>query len=458
MSSISNIIEAQKSYFNNGNTIPISFRIDVLKKLKHKIVAEEDAICDAIYKDFKKPRFESVLSETAIVIKELNEFIKHLKQWTKPTKVSASLMNFPSSAYIYSEPYGNTLIISPWNYPFQLAIAPLIGAIAAGNTVVLKPSELTPHTSQKLADIIADVFDKNHVTVIQGAKEVAQELLAIAWDYVFFTGSVKVGKIVAEACAKNLTPTTLELGGKNPCIIDKSANIKVTARRLVWGKFFNAGQTCIAPDYLLVHSSIKEPLVAALGSEITNFFGNNPKESPDYARISHKGNFDRLSSMLHDNNIIIGGDTDNADLYIAPTLLNEPSLESKVMETEIFGPILPIISYDSDNEIDNYIKNYHKPLSLYVFTENKKFRDHILKKYSFGGGVSNDSVVHFINKNLPFGGVGHSGMGAYHGKHSFETFSHKKSIVKRGTWLDIPLKYAPYDNKIIWIKRVFGWL
>lgn len=456
--SITDKIDKQRQYFKSGQTIPISFRIECLKKLKAQIIAEEDAICDAIYKDFKKPKFEAVVSETAIIIKELDLFIKNLKLWSKAERVSPSLMNFPSSAYIYKEPYGNTLIISPWNYPFQLAIAPLIGAIAAGNTAILKPSELTPHTANKLSSLIAKVFDTSHVTVIQGDKDVAQELLAQRWDYVFFTGSVKVGKIVAEACAKHLTPTTLELGGKNPCIIHKSANIKVTAKRLVWGKFFNAGQTCIAPDYLLVDAAIKSKLVKALRKEMATFFGENPQDSPDFARISHQGNYERLNEILLDSDIIVGGETNDDDHYIAPTLIDEPSLSSKAMETEIFGPILPIISYSNENEIDAYVNHYEKPLSLYVFTNDRKFRDNILKKYSFGGGVSNDSIVHFVNKHLPFGGVGQSGIGSYHGKRSYMTFTHEKSIVKRGTWVDIPLRYAPYEGKLKWIKTLFNWM
>jgi aldehyde dehydrogenase (NAD+) len=308
-----------------------------------------------------------------------------------------------------------------------------------------------------LSSIIAKVFSKEHVTVVKGDKEVSQELLSNVWDYVFFTGSVQVGTIVAKACAEHLTPVTLELGGKNPCIVHESAKIATTARRLVWGKFINAGQTCIAPDYILVHHSIKEALVTGIIKEIKAFYGNKPEQSPDFARISHKGNFDRLSKMLNDSQVIYGGNTNEEDLYISPTLLNEPSLSSNAMETEIFGPILPIITYTTEDDIHKYVSNYHKPLSFYVFAENRKFADKLLKSYSFGGGVKNDSIVHFVNKNLPFGGVGPSGMGAYHGKRSFDTFSHSKSVVKRGTWIDIPLKYAPYKNKLKWIKSALKW-
>ncbi|WP_327018277.1 aldehyde dehydrogenase [Croceibacter atlanticus] len=454
---ITNVVDAQKQYFKTGATLPISFRLAALKKLRKEITAQENAICEALHLDFKKPYFEAVITETSIILKELDEFISNLKSWSKTEKVTSSLLNFPSSAYIYKEPYGNTLVISPWNYPFQLAIAPLIGAVAAGNTVILKPSELTPHTANILSSIIAKVFDKGHVTVVQGDKDVSQELLSKVWDYVFFTGSVRVGTIVAKACAEHLTPVTLELGGKNPCIVHESAKIATTARRLVWGKFINAGQTCIAPDYILVHASIKKVLVTALKKEIEAFYGSDPEQSPDFARISHKGNFERLSKMLKDSKLICGGTTNEEDLYISPTLLDEPALNSNAMETEIFGPILPIISYTTEEDIHKYVSHYHKPLSFYVFAEQKAFADKLLKKYSFGGGVKNDSIVHFVNKNLPFGGVGQSGMGAYHGKRSFETFSHKKSVVKRGTWIDIPLKYAPYKNKLKWIKSILKW-
>ena len=283
---ITNVVDAQKQYFKTGATLPISFRLAALKKLRKEITDQENAICEALHLDFKKPYFEAVITETSIILKELDEFISNLKSWSKTEKVTSSLLNFPSSAYIYKEPYGNTLVISPWNYPFQLAIAPLIGAVAAGNTVILKPSELTPHTANILSSIIAKVFDKGHVTVVQGDKNVSQELLSKVWDYVFFTGSVRVGTIVAKACAEHLTPVTLELGGKNPCIVHESAKIATTARRLVWGKFINAGQTCIAPDYILVHASIKKALVTALKKEIEAFYGSNPEQSPDFARIS----------------------------------------------------------------------------------------------------------------------------------------------------------------------------
>ncbi|CAM4114452.1 aldehyde dehydrogenase [Gillisia hiemivivida] len=451
---ISSVLTSQRSFFKEGKTKEVTLRIEKLKLLKSVIEEHESEICEALFQDFKKPEFESVLSETAFIISELDYIIKKLKGWSKPKKVSSSLINFPSSDYIYSEPYGACLIIAPWNYPFQLAISPLMGAIAAGNTVVLKPSELAPNTSQILADILAKVFPTEIVAIVQGGVPVSEALLEEKWDYVFFTGSVPVGKIVAKAIAPHLTPSTLELGGKNPCIIHKSAKVQLAAKRIVWGKFLNGGQTCIAPDYILVDSPIKKEFIDAVQKEITAAYGINPKESPDYARIINEKNFDRLAEMLEGENCQIGGETNREKLYIAPTLIDEPKLTSKVMEDEIFGPILPVLSFSSEENMADIIANYSKPLALYVFSEDKSFSEKILKSYSFGGGAINDVVIQIVNKNLPFGGVGTSGNGAYHGKHSFDTFSHKKSISKRGTWLDVPLRYAPYGDKVSLIAKL----
>jgi len=451
---INNLLTSQRAFFKEGKLLNIDFRIEKLKMLKSVIEEHEVEICDTLFQDFKKPKFESVLSETAFIISELDFMIKKLKGWSKPQKVSSSLINFPSSDYIYSEPYGACLIIAPWNYPFQLAISPLMGAIAAGNTVILKPSELAPSTSQILADIIDKVFPKEMVAVVQGGVPVSEALLEEKWDYVFFIGSVPVGKIVSKAIAPNLTPSTLELGGKNPCIIHKSAKVKLAAKRIVWGKFLNAGQTCIAPDYILIDSSIKQEFIDAVQKEITSAYGANPKESNDYARVINEKNFDRLAAMLEGEKLTIGGDLDKEQLYISPTLIEEPALSSKVMEDEIFGPILPVLSYTSEKDIADIIANYAKPLALYVFSENESFSEKIIQYYSFGGGAINDVIIHIVNKNLPFGGVGSSGNGAYHGKHSFDTFSHKKSISKRGTWLDVPLRYAPYGDKLSLVSRI----
>ncbi|MFV8838960.1 aldehyde dehydrogenase [Salinimicrobium soli] len=455
---IPQLMQLQKTFFEGGGTRDIKIRIEKLNALKEVIEAREAEICDALCKDFQKPEFETVVTETSFIISELKYIIKNLEKWAKPEKVKSSWINFPSSDYIYSEPYGSVLVLAPWNYPFQLKVSPAIGAIAAGNTVVLKPSEYSPYTADIVEKIFAEVFEPEWVSVVQGEVEVSQRLLEEKWDYVFFTGSVPVGRKVSEAIAPNLTPATLELGGKSPCIVHRSAKIDLAAKRIVWGKFINAGQTCIAPDYLLVDAAIKTEFYSALKREITAAFGEDPQRSPDLARIVNRKNFDRLEHLLKGQNCIAGGETDAESLYIAPTVLDEPGLEAEVMQDEIFGPILPVLSYNSEEDIQKMINHFPKPLSLYVFSEEKKFSEMILQKYSFGGGAINDVLVHIANKNLPFGGVGNSGFGAYHGKYSFDTFSHKKSISKRGTWIDPPIRYAPYSGKLKLVKKLLKYL
>lgn len=452
------IVNSQKDFFKTGKTKTIAYRKQLLKQLQSELINQEDLIVKALYDDFKKPEFESVITETAIVLQDLKRTINNINKWAKPKRVFPSLLNFPSSDYLYSEPYGTVLIIAPWNYPYQLALAPLIGAVAAGNTVVLKPSELTPNTSALLSKIIKNVFPPEFVTVVEGGVDTSTQLLNQVWDYIFFTGSVGVGKIVAKAAAPNLTPITLELGGKNPCIIDKTANIKLTVKRIVWGKFINAGQTCIAPDYILIDASIKNKFYEVLKDELITIYSKNPEKSSDFARIINKKNFNRLSEMLTNENCIIGGQTNAEDLYISPTIIDEPSLNSKVMEDEIFGPILPVISFKNLNEVHKIINRYPKPLSLYVFSTNTTQAKKLIKEFSFGGGCINDTVVHFANHKLPFGGVGNSGIGAYHGKYTFDTFSHKKAIVKKANWLDISLRYAPYTGKLKKLKSLLKWL
>ncbi|RTY87638.1 aldehyde dehydrogenase [Flavobacterium sp. RSP15] len=440
------------------NENSVDYRKESLKKLLHTIIKQEQAIIKALYDDFKKPAFEAVLTETNYVISDLKETIKNIDSWAKPKKVIASFLNFPSSDYIYSEPYGNVLIISPWNYPFQLALCPLIAAVAAGNKVTLKPSELTPNTSTIIAKIINETFPVKDVVVITGNAAVAQELLIKRWDYIFFTGSVAVGRIVAKAAAENLTPVTLELGGKSPCIVDETANLELSARRIVWGKIINAGQTCVAPDYIVVHHKMKATFITLLILEIEKALGPNPEESPDYARIINLKNWQRQLHLLENQKILFGGQYNKDTLFLAPTLLDEPKMDSPVMTEEIFGPILPILSYHSEADIEKIILSFEKPLSLYLFSQNKSFIAEVLQKYSFGGGCINDTVIHLANNRLPFGGVGTSGMGAYHGKRSFDTFSHKKAIVKRGTWLDLPIRYAPYKDKLKTFQKILKWM
>ena len=451
----SNYIENQENYFRKGNTLPISKRKKLLKNLKKEILSNEDKIFQALNNDLRKSNYETYLTEIGILISEIDLFLSNLKKWAKPKKVKSSLLSFPSSDYIYSEPYGKVLIISPWNYPFQLAVLPLMSAVAAGNTVVLKPSEHAPNTSSLIKEIIEKIFDKSHAVVVEGAAETASKLLEYRWDYIFFTGSVKIGKIVATAAAKHLTPTTLELGGKNPCIIDDSVDLRLTSRRIVWGKFVNAGQTCIAPDFLIVKRNIKEQLINHLSKEIERAYGKDPKESEDYPRIVNKTNLSRLSNMIKDTKILFGGEYDIETCYFSPTIIDEPRIDSPIMDEEIFGPILPIISYDDENQIEKLISKYEKPLALYVFSTNKTFSEKIIRKYSFGGGAINDTIIHVGNPNLPFGGVGYSGIGAYHGKSSFDLLSHKKSIVKKGNWLDIKIRYAPYKGKLEYVKKFF---
>ncbi|XLS27620.1 aldehyde dehydrogenase [Flavobacteriaceae bacterium M23B6Z8] len=455
---IQSSLDAQRSLFDKGTTKSINFRLDYLRKLQHIILKKEEQICKALYNDLRKSEFEAKAAETQFILAELNLAIKNCKKWAKPKRVWPTLINFPSADYIYKEPYGQVLIIAPWNYPFQLAISPLIGAIAAGNTAVIKPSELTPNTSRIISEIISDVFPEDYVKVFEGGVPVSQSLLKEKWDYIFFTGSVQVGKIVYQAAAEHLTPVTLELGGKNPCIIDETASIDLAAKRIVWGKFLNSGQTCIAPDYILIHDSKKQAFIEAIKKSVVEAYGENPEVSSDYPRIVNEDHFNRLKKLLEGQNIVYGGHFNAEDKYIAPTILDEPDLKSEVMEGEIFGPILPVIGYDSLEKANSIISSYEKPLSLYVFSNHRKNIDYLVKRFSFGNGAVNDTVIQIINKRLPFGGVGHSGIGSYHGKKTFDIFSHHKSVVKRTNWIDIPLRYAPYKSKmrmVNYLKHLF---
>ena len=446
------LYQKQKTFFDSRVTQSNAFRIKKLRGLKKEINFREKDIYEALKRDLGKSEFESMTSETVLVEKEITKMIKMLPLWNRPHRAKSSLINFPSKDYLIPEPYGNTLIISPWNYPFQLAVTPLVGAIAAGNTVVLKPSEFAPYTGKLIKEIIKNVFDEGHVTVLEGDGSVASDLLQKKWDYIMFTGSTAIGKIVAKAAAEHLTPTTLELGGKSPCIIDKTAPIGITAKRLVWGKFLNCGQTCIAPDYLLVHENIKEKLIQKVIFQIEKAFGKNQQDSEDFGRIAHKNHFNKLKKSLENQNVIYGGQIAEKELFFGPTLVDNPPLESKLMLEEIFGPILPIISYKEEEEIHKILEKRERPLAFYVFSKKKKFIDQLFKRYSFGGGVANDSIIQFANDNLPFGGIGHSGMGAYHGKFSFKNFSHYKPVIKRAYWFDIPGRYAPYPKSLSLLK------
>lgn len=444
----------QTAFFETGNTRSTSKRISHLKALKKCIKSNEKEIITALQDDLAKPEAEIWLAEIYVTLVELNTVIKNLSFWAKPKRITGKWLNFPSKDWIIPEPYGSTLHIAPWNYPFQLALNPLIGAVAAGNTVVLKPSEHAPQTAKILHKIISEVFPQEWVYVAEGGSEVAKELLDFRWDYIFFTGGTQVAKIVAKAAAEHLTPTTLELGGKNPCIVDYSANIAVTARRIVWGKFMNCGQVCMSPDYLLVHQDIYNDLVTALKAEIVSMYGENQQESPDYARLVHQGHVAKMKELLKGQDIIFGGVVDEKDRYVSPTLIALEHLDNSLMEDEIFGPLLPIITYKDEAEIHKTVKRFEKPLSFYVFSQRKKWARKLMKTYSYGGGMINDVIVYFTNDNLPFGGVGHSGTGNYHGKYSFETFSHYKPYVERPTWFDPKQRYAPYGKSFPLLKKI----
>ncbi|MEO0570997.1 MAG: aldehyde dehydrogenase [Bacteroidota bacterium] len=453
-SQISSTYTKQHDFFKTGRTKEVAYRKQALKRLKKVIEKREDDICNALYLDFKKPKFESLVSETQFVLAELKYILAHMDFWARPKKVAGSLGSFPSKDWIQYEPFGNVLVISPWNYPFMLAISPLIGALAAGNTIVLKPSELSPATSKILTEIISEAFDSSHVCVIEGGVDASQELLSNKWDYIFFTGSTRVGKIVYQSAAKHLTPVTLELGGKNPCIVDDSASISVAAKRITWGKLLNAGQTCLAPDYILVQNQVKNRLVEAIKKTVYQFYGDDIEASSHLARIATKNQYNRLKTMLKDEKVMWGGQYNDGDQYIAPTLIDAPAFDSAVMEDEIFGPILPIYGYDKKEEIDSYLSRFGKPLALYVFSKRGKFQNEMMQNHSFGGGVINDCVIHIANKKMPFGGIGSSGFGGYHGEYSFQLFSHKKSIVKKPFLFDIPVRYPPYTLSETIIKRL----
>ena len=436
---IRSIIEMQQAFFSSGQTRSIEFRKDQLKKLKQALKVFESDILEALTLDLNKPRFEAFFSEIAITTEEINYALKHLKKWMKPEKIKVPLAFFKASAKSYWEPRGITLIIGPWNYPFMLVLAPLVGAIAAGNTAILKPSEITPNCSKVLTKVIKETFDPEYITTVEGGPDVAEKILTQKYDYIFYTGGTRVGHIVMEAAAKHLTPITLELGGKSPCIIDKDTNLKLTAKRIAFGKFFNAGQTCVAPDYLLVHKSIKNEFLTEIKKSIENFYGTDPKQSPNLARIVNERHLNRLNSQLgtiDSNKKDIGGQTDKDSKYIAPTIINNVTVNDPIMKDEIFGPLLPIIEYENIEDSIKYINSHPHPLALYIFSKDKKLQKKIFNSTTFGGGITNDSIVQFGYTEFPVGGIGDSGMGLYHGKESFRTFSQKRGIINYSTRID----------------------
>jgi aldehyde dehydrogenase (NAD+) len=455
---IKSIYKSQKEFFNSKKTLSIKYRKQSLRKLSIAISKHESSIYEALMEDLGKSQYESFLSEILFVQKEIKMMVKNIGYWAKPKRVPGSIYNFPSRDYIIPKPFGCVLNISPWNYPFNLALVPLVGAVAAGNTVVLKPSEHSPNTSKILITIIKETFEPGHVSVVIGDAKEAQQLLSLRWDYIFFTGSTSIGKIVAKAAAEFLTPTTLELGGKNPCVVEESSMIKLTAKRIVWGKFFNCGQTCIAPDYIMVNYKIKDKLIAALKIAIKDAFGEKPIESKSYGRLINKNHLDRINKMMKGASIIHGGDSNSSVKFFAPTLLLDQNLESGAMQEEIFGPILPIISYENIEETYDIINRFEKPLGAYLFSKNKKSIERFKNEVSAGAIVVNDSIIQFINSNLPFGGVGSSGVGAYHGEHSFDLFTHFKPFIKRSFFPDPFLRYAPYPKNWGWIKKILKYV
>ncbi|MBP1969679.1 aldehyde dehydrogenase (NAD+) [Virgibacillus natechei] len=441
MEKIETIIANQRAYFLNGNTIDYSVRKEQLQKLRRMLKEHEREIYHALKKDLNKSRQETLTTELGLLYSEIDFAIKNLSSWMEPTKVPAPLTHKGSKSFILKEPYGVTLIISPWNYPLQLALAPAIGAIAAGNCVILKPSEHAEATSALLADMIENTFPAPFITVVEGAKETSEKLLKQRFDYIFFTGSTEVGKAIMKEASAHLTPVTLELGGKSPAIIDKDANINVAAKRIVWGKFTNAGQTCVAPDYLYVHEKVKFKLLKAIKKQIKNFYGKEPLENDDYIRIINEKHFHRLVNLLSNGTTLHGGNTDRDSLKIEPTILDKISWEDPIMENEIFGPILPVLTFTNVEDAAAIIKTREKPLALYYFGETDKMQEQIMQYLSFGGGSINDTIFHLANPHLPFGGIGSSGMGSYHGKYSFNTFTHEKSILKQSTKFDLPFRY-----------------
>jgi len=444
-----------RAHFETGRSKPLSWRLSQLDALEHLLIEREQDILDALRADLRKPAFEAFTAEIGMVLSELRLTRKKLASWMKPQRVRTSLVAVPGRSFVQREPLGVVLVIGAWNYPFHLVCLPLVGALAAGNCVVLKPSELCPSVSAFLSQWIPRYLDPKAVRVVEGGVPETTALLQERWDHIFFTGSAKIGRVVMEAAAKHLTPVTLELGGKSPCIVDETANLDLAAKRIVYGKFVNAGQTCVAPDYVLVHEDAHDALVNRMVSAIREFYGDVPKESPDLARIINREHFARLTGFLEGADVAVGGEADAAELYIAPTIIKNAKEDDALMQEEIFGPILPVISVRDIDEAVAFVNRGAKPLALYLFTNDAQVEDRVLGATSAGGTTINHVWLHFGVPALPFGGVGESGMGAYHGRHSFETFSHKRAVLKKRALWEPPLLFPPYSaRKLRWIKKL----
>ncbi|MBF0218789.1 MAG: aldehyde dehydrogenase [Gammaproteobacteria bacterium] len=451
---MTNIYQRQREFFLSGQTASLAFRVAHCKALKQAVIEYEPQILAALYQDMRRPGAEAYVSEVALIIKEIDHTVKHLKAWMRPQRVKTSWMLQPGKSDIHPEPYGNTLIIGPWNYPFQLLLSPLIGAIAAGNTAVLKVSEIAVHSAKVIDEMISRYFPPHYIAVVQGGPEITQTLLDQPFDYLFFTGSVAVGRVILERVAPRLTPVTLELGGKSPCIVTAQTDLKTAAKRICWGKFFNAGQTCVAPDYLLVEQSVRDKLLIALKETITQFYGREVQQSADYGRIINLPHFHRLQRLMANQTLYVGGDSDVAELYIAPTLLVDVSPQSLIMQEEIFGPLLPVLTYQSLDEAIHFVRSRAKPLALYLFSECPKTQQRILQETSSGSVNINETLSQLSSTTLPFGGVGESGMGSYHGEATFRTFSHYKSVLHRSIRFDNSRKYAPYRIPLHYLKKL----
>ena len=456
MNKYENILENQRKYLSDIGTIDVNKRIDNLRKLKKAIKKYEDEIIDALNKDLGKHIFESYSNEVGFVYGSIDFAIKNLKRWTKVIRVKNDAAQIPGKSYIYRSPYGQVLIIGPYNYPFQLTIEPLIGAIAGGNTVIIKPSEYAAATEAIIEKIIKETYEDKYIAVVTGDYKVNSELLDLQFDYIFFTGSVNVGKIVMEKASKHLTPVTLELGGKSPVIVDNTAHLKISAKRILWGKLTNAGQTCVAPDYILAHEHIYDDFIYELKNTIKDFYGEDIKNNKEFGRIINSKHMNRLNNILEKDKdkIIVGGEVDFEQRYISPTIMKDVTLDDAIMEDEIFGPILPVIKYNGMEDLKYYISKHKNPLALYVFSEDEEFCEDVITRFSFGGGCVNDTISHVASAHLPFGGVGTSGMGNYHGKASFDAFTHAKSIVKKSTKIDLKLVFPPYKEKVNLIKKI----
>lgn len=452
---IEEMVKKQRAYFAEGRTLEVGQRIEALNKLEQGILNCEQDLYAALKKDLGKSRAESYMCEIGLTLSELRFVKKHVRKWSREKQVPTPLAQFHARSFTVQEPYGVVLVMSPWNYPVLLTLDPLIGALAAGNCCVLKPSAYSPATSAVMKKMIADVFPEEYVTVVEGGREENQNLLSQKFDYIFFTGGVQVGKMVMEKAAANLTPVTLELGGKSPCIIDKSANLKLTAKRLAFGKYLNCGQTCVAPDYVLVHEAVKEEFLSLLKAEIRSMYGEDPLKNPDYGKMINRKHFDRVLGLMNQEKLILGGESDAASLRIAPAVMDQVTEDNAVMQEEIFGPLLPVLTVGSMEEAIAFVNRRPKPLALYLFTENRETEKNVLEYTSFGGGCINDTIIHLATSQMGFGGVGNSGMGSYHGKKSFETFSHEKSIVKKYTWMDLPMRYQPYTGWKEKLVRMF---